>query len=98
MANALNRLTNCDPINMAITNDVLQMLDDVLGLDGRAREFQAQTQLLGSLPELDSMAVVALVNAMEERFGISVNDDEISGDTFGTVQSLSDYVALKVVE
>ena len=78
--------------NLETQNEVLDMLDDVLGLGGRARGFDASTQLLGALPELDSMAVVSLINAMEERFGIAVNDDEISGDTFASVGSLSRFV------
>jgi acyl carrier protein len=80
---------------MEMLNEVLQMLDDVLGLGGRALHFTADTALLGSLPELDSMAVVALVNGMEDRFGISVSDDEISGDTFATVGSLTAYLSSK---
>ena len=78
--------------NAETQNEVLDMLDDVLSLGGRARAFDASTQLLGALPELDSMAVVSLINAMEERFGIAVNDDEISGDTFASVGSLSRFV------
>ena len=32
---------------------------------------------------------------IEEEFGISVADDEISGETFETVGSLADFVAQK---
>jgi acyl carrier protein len=76
-----------------IQNDVLGMLDSVLGLNGRAQRFDAQTPLLGALPELDSMAVVNLVAAIEERFGFAVDDDEISGETFASVGSLTRFVA-----
>lgn len=81
---------------MDTLTEVLRMLDDVLGLEGRALKFNANTQLLGALPELDSMAVVTLINTMEERFGISVDDSEISGDTFASVGSLSGFVAAKL--
>ncbi len=77
-------------------NDVLQLLDDTLGLGGRGLKFTADTPLLGALPELDSMAVVTLITTLEERFGIAVDDDEISGDTFATVGSLSSFVAGKL--
>lgn len=73
-------------------NDVLQMLDDTLGLNGRALKFNADTALLGSIPELDSMAVVNLLGAIEERFGIAVSDDDISGETFATVGSLRSFI------
>lgn len=86
------------PTDPQTQNEVLDMLDDVLSLGGRARTFDAGTQLLGALPELDSMAVVSLINAMEERFGIAVNDDEISGDTFASVGSLSRFVAERTAD
>ncbi len=73
-------------------NDVLQLLDDTLGLGGRGLKFAADTPLLGALPELDSMAVVNLITAMEERLGIAVSDDDISGDTFATVGSLARFI------
>lgn len=81
---------------MDIQTDVLSMLDDVLALGGRAMGFTSDTDLLGALPELDSMAVVTLINTMEERFGISVGDDEISGETFGSVGSLVQFIASKL--
>lgn len=48
------------------------------------------------MPELDSMAVVALLTALEDRFGFSVDDDEIEGATFATVGSLVDFVEQKL--
>lgn len=81
---------------MDTQKEVLSMLDDVLVLDGRALKFTADTPLLGALPELDSMAVVTLINTLEERFGIAVDDDEISGETFASVGSLTRFVAEKL--
>lgn len=76
--------------------EVLRVLDEVLGLGGRAQAFDAATPLLGAIPELDSMAVVTLITTLEERFGILVDDDEISGDTFATVGSVNDLVTAKL--
>ena len=81
---------------MNTRTDVLRILDEVLSLGGRALKFDAATPLLGAIPELDSMAVVTLITTLEERFGILVDDDEISGDTFASVGSLSDFVAGKL--
>lgn len=78
---------------MTLHTDVLAMLDDTLSLGGRAIRFTAETPLLGALPELDSMAVVALLTAIEDRFGFAVQDDEISGETFATVGSLTAFIA-----
>jgi acyl carrier protein len=79
-----------------VTQEVLRVLDEVLSLGGRATKFDAATPLLGAIPELDSMAVVTLITTLEERFGIMVDDDEIGGDTFATVGSLSDFVTGKL--
>lgn len=81
---------------MNIHNEVLSLLDEILSLNGRAAGFTADTPLLGAIPELDSMAVVALITNLEERFGFTVDDDEIEGSTFATVGSLVDFVAGKL--
>jgi acyl carrier protein len=42
------------------------------------------------------MAVVALITTLEERFGFTVDDDEIEGSTFATVASLTEFVEGKL--
>lgn len=77
---------------MDVMNEVLALIDEVLSLNGRAYAFGRETALLGALPELDSMAVVALITALEERFGFVVDDDEIDGAVFATLGTLVDFV------
>ena len=72
--------------------EVLSLLDEILSLNGRSAEFSKTTPLLGAIPELDSMAVVALITELEDRFGFSVDDDEIEGSTFATLGSLIEFV------
>lgn len=81
---------------MNTLNEILAILDDVLSLNGRGANYTKETPLLGAIPELDSMAVVALLTQLEERFGICVDDDEIEGATFATVGSLFSFVEGKV--
>jgi acyl carrier protein len=69
------------------------ILRDVLSLGARADALTPASPLLGALPELDSMAVVSVIAAIEDRFGITVDDDDISGATFATFGSLVDFVA-----
>lgn len=83
-------------LSMELTTDVLRTLDEVLSLKGRALDLTRQSQLLGAIPELDSMAVVSLITRLEERFGIVVDDDDIDGSVFETVGSLVDFVGGKV--
>ena len=76
-------------------DDVKQILTDVLSLES-GRALDAGTPLLGALPELDSMAVVNLIGALESHFGISVADDEIDAATFETLGSLAAFVERKL--
>lgn len=71
---------------------VLQLLDEVLALDGRGLAFDVDTPLLGSVPELDSMAVLAVIQEIEIRFGIEIPDDEIDGSSFETVGTVVAFV------
>ncbi|WP_288378453.1 acyl carrier protein [uncultured Massilia sp.] len=71
------------------------ILGDVLNLGPAAAALTADSPLLGSLPELDSMAVVSLIGALEEHFGIVVDDDDISASTFATLGSLAHFVEQK---
>lgn len=82
---------------MDIRNEVVAVLDEVLSLKGRARGFALDTPLLGAIPELDSMAVVALITTLEERFGFAVDDDEIDGSVFATLATLVAFVEGKLV-
>ena len=79
-----------------VQRDVLRILDATLSLDGRAQAFKRDTPLLGAIPELDSMAVVALIGALEEDLGIVVEDDDIDGSTFASVGSLTDFIEGKL--
>ena len=66
------------------------LLANVLEVD--TSNFDESTELLGALPEFDSMAVVGVITALEESFGIDVADDDIDATIFETVGSLLDYV------
>jgi len=77
-------------------DQVLAILDDVLSLKGRTRGYSDATPLLGSVPELDSMAVANVLASLEERFGFVVDDDEIDGSTFASVGSLVGFVQAKL--
>jgi len=76
---------------------VLALLDEVLHLKGRSAEFSSDTLLLGAIPELDSMAVVLLISGLEDRFGFTIDDDEIEGSTFATVGSLVEFAKSKLL-
>jgi acyl carrier protein len=78
----------------AILTEVRDVLRETLQLS-ESLLLTTDTQLLGSIPELDSMAVVSVLTALEDRFGFTIEDDEISAETFATVGSLVEFVAAK---
>lgn len=81
---------------MATIDDVRNILKDVLQLGQRADGLQEATTLFGSIPEFDSVAVVTVLTALEDRFGIMIEDDEISAETFETVGNLTTFVDSKL--
>ena len=81
---------------MDVLKEINRVLDEVLSLGGRGATFTRDTALLGAIPELDSMAVVTLITTLEDRFGITVDDDDIEGSTFASVGTLVDFVSAKL--
>lgn len=78
--------------------EVKNILSDVLSLGERKNSLTADSMLLGNLPELDSMAVVNVITALEDHFDIAVDDDEIRAKTFETLGSLTAFVEQKLSE
>ncbi|WP_019625788.1 acyl carrier protein [Thioalkalivibrio sp. ALJT] len=83
---------------MSLQQDILDMLETELELGGRTRRFNTDTRLMGDVPELDSMAVAYVVAAMEDRFDIRIEHDEVGAELFATVGSLVAFVELKQAE
>ena len=72
---------------------VIEVVASSLQLGDRAGSLNAESPLLGAIPEFDSMAVVTVVTGLEERFGFVADDDELDADVFRTVGSLAEFVA-----
>lgn len=83
-------------MSVNVEQEVISILGSVLGLGPRAAQLTVSTPLLGSVAELDSMAVVSVLTALEERFSLAIEDDEVDGRTFATVGSLSEFVRSKL--
>ena len=77
---------------MPTVQNLREILGDVLQLGERADSLTETSALFGSIPEFDSMAVVTVVAALEERFGIIVDDDDITAEVFESVGSLAQFV------
>lgn len=80
------------PTTQDDVHTVIEVLVSTLGIEGQAVGLDASTPLFGELPELDSLGVVELIAALEDRFDIEVDDEDITGDVFETVGSLAAFV------
>jgi acyl carrier protein len=75
---------------------IKRILRDTLSLGDRASKLTAASPLLGGIAEFDSMAVVTVVTMIEDEYGITIDDDDLSADVFATVGSLVEFVSQKV--
>lgn len=73
-------------------DEVKDVIVETLGIEDPGRIADASTPLFGSIPELDSFAVVTLAMAIETRFGFEIDDSEFTADVFETVGSLAGYI------
>jgi acyl carrier protein len=71
---------------------VVEVLTRTLGIEDRAASITRDTGLFGELPELDSLGVVELAAALEDRFDIVIDDDDFTGEVFESVGTLTDFV------
>lgn len=75
--------------------EVRNILKSCLQLDSSADSFTAATPLVGALPEFDSMTVVSLLTDLEDYYGFTVEDDEISTELFANLGNLVAFVEQK---
>ncbi len=78
------------------TIKIKKILSDILGLNDRLNPMTSDTFLLGNIPELDSVAVITIILALEKNFSISIHDDEISAKTFETLGTLVNFIEKKI--
>jgi acyl carrier protein len=80
------------------TDQVIRsILTDLLGLSAvQVANMDADTELFGALPELDSMAVAGLLTEMEDRLGIIIDDNDVDGDLFATFGNLAEFAKAKL--
>jgi acyl carrier protein len=71
---------------------VVEVLTRTLGIEDRAASIGRDTRLFGELPELDSLGVVELAAALEDRFDILIEDEDFTGEVFESVGTLTDFI------
>jgi acyl carrier protein len=81
---------------MSIENRLKTVLEEALQLQGKTASWTSETPLLGSLPELDSLAVVEVIAGIEKTFGFRIEDEDINADMMATLQSLTQFIEQKL--
>jgi acyl carrier protein len=79
-----------------LQEQVVQSLETSLNIRMNREKIGPDSPLLGAIPEFDSMAAVALLTQLEERFGFVIHDDEVDGTIFATIGSLTQFVSSKL--
>jgi acyl carrier protein len=75
-------MVSSQPTVRATLEEVKAVLVATLDIQDRAGDLVPESELLGSLPELDSLAVVQLLAALQDRFGIEIEAHEVVSDIF----------------
>jgi acyl carrier protein len=91
----IHRTIDCQrtlQMDMTTRDEVKALVAEILGIIDRLDSMNASTGLFGSLPELDSMAVIELIAAIQEKFGFEVDHANITMDTFETIGTLASFV------
>jgi acyl carrier protein len=74
-----------------------ESLSSTLGIAAaRAARFTDETPMLGTLPELDSLAVATLLTDFEDRLDIRIDDDDVDAGTFETFGTMRAFLIGKI--
>ncbi len=79
---------------MSKQDEIIEIVKRVLHVSAN---LNGDSALIGAMPEFDSMAVVSILTALENRYSFIVDDDEITADIFETISSLTAFVEQKLV-
>lgn len=81
-----------------LRDGVRAVLVDTLGLPNGDDIADESSGLFGSLPELDSLAVVELIVALQLAYDIDIDDEDVTTEVFATLGSLVTFVDEKRAE
>ncbi|MBK8767504.1 MAG: acyl carrier protein [Burkholderiaceae bacterium] len=72
------------------------ILESAVGKRALPESLNDASELLGAIPELDSMAVLGVLTQIQDDFGVQIEDDEVSADLFTTFGDLKRFVEAKL--
>ena len=81
---------------MVSSDHIINIIKATLGIQNRQIKFNLKTRLLGNIPEFDSSTVVAILEAVEQKYDIVFDDDEITAEIFETVETFTKFLEGKI--
>ena len=75
-----------------VETKIRKIIVENLELDVKARQVTNETPLIDGGLNMDSINVLELISLIEEEFGITVRDEDMSVELLGTIASLGAYV------
>lgn len=79
-------------VSSTTLDSVKAVIVRTLEISDRAAALDAGTALFGSMPELDSLALLELATSLEDEFGFVIADEDFTEEVFETIGSLAEYV------
>lgn len=79
-------------VSSATLDSVKAVIVRTLEISDHADALDAETALFGSMPELDSLALLELATALEDEFGFVIADEDFTEEVFETIGSLAEFV------
>ena len=74
-----------------IAGEILAHLNDMSGSEAGEQSLSADSDLMGH-GMLDSLNIVRLIQFIESRFSLQIDDDDIEPSLFASANHLADYV------
>ena len=90
-------MTMANPMQSIQTNEIEREVRNFLVmhfLSGRAEKLRDDGSLLGDV--IDSTGVIELVGYLQDRFKITIDDEEVIPANLDTIKNLAAFVALKL--
>ena len=76
------------------TQEVISLVAEALDIDEQVScGWNEDSALYGALPELDSMSVMAVLAAIEQKYSVRIEHHDVELDAFDSVKSLKRFVA-----
>lgn len=82
-------------MNADITSAIERFIVDEIIMGGRQTRIASEDSLISS-GVIDSLALLRLIGFIEERFDVTIEDQEVLPDNFETLSAIESYVSQKI--